>query len=165
MISISVTCPQRIQIENRQARNRKREKSPAVKAKIAAWVIGKLCSCGCKRPANMAHHPKGELYETDEAYLNLNECEPYYSSCHHNMHKGLVRCPTCTGWMRPGNDKCFKCQGWRRQNCKKGLLRHPCDHNTGQQQCRRDGQLLVCGRSPKKAEGCDYFKKREAVHG
>lgn len=111
--SFFVTCPQAIRTANRKARNRKREKKPEVRALVKAWCIGKVCSCGCGRPANTAHHPRGELYESDLRYLNLNECEPYYHTCHHLHHRGLVRCPSCGGWMRQGNEKCAKCQGCR----------------------------------------------------
>jgi hypothetical protein len=157
--SFFVTCPQAISTANRKARNRKREKKPAVRALVKAWCIGKVCSCGCGRPANTAHHP-GELYESDLRYLNLNECEPYYHTCHHLHHRGYIRCPSCGGWMRQGNEKCAKCQGWRRYkdlHRSSGHTRHPCNKNLGQQKCR-DGR--VCGRSPVKAEGCDWFVAR-----
>ena len=100
-----------IRIQNRQAKNRKREVDPALVAIKKQWCIGKVCDCGCGRPANTPHHPKGELYENDPAYADPANWEPYYHTCHHNLHKGLVRCPTCTGWMQPGNEKCYRCQG------------------------------------------------------
>lgn len=152
------TCQPRIQIENRQAKNRKREQDPARKAAVKAWCKDKLCSCGCGQPANCAHHPSDNLY--DDEWANLDECEPWYSRCHHLHHKGLARCPSCGGWMRAGNEKCAKCQGHRVHNTKMGYVRHPCGKNFGRQRCT---ERIVCRRSPAKAEGCDYFIPRKAV--
>ena len=152
----ATTCPQEIARIGRQARNRKREKDPALVALKKEWCVGKVCSCGCGRAANTPHHPRGALYENDLVYADPENWEPYYHTCHHNMHKGLVRCPSCGGWMRSGNEKCAKCRGWRYKNRK--LIRHPCDKNLGQQRCR-DGR--ICARSPRKAEGCDWFVARK----
>lgn len=158
MSSISVTCPQAIAAINHKARNREREKDPAVKALVRAWCKGKVCSCGCGKPANTAHHPEGKLYETDLIYLDLNNCEPFWYWCHRMMHAGFVRCPECGGWMRRGREKCSKCFGWKRN--RKKPRKHPCLKNSGPQQCR---QKCVCPYPPKKAEGCDHYTARVKV--
>ena len=150
------TNPQRIRIDNRQADNRQRESNPDRKAAVKAWCIGKLCTCGCGKPANCAHHPTDDLY--GDEWGNLDECEPYTGRCHHMKHKGYDRCPECGGWMKRGSEKCAKCRGWRARNLKKGVVRHPCEDNEGRQVCRT---RLVCPYSPQKAENCDYFKKRK----
>jgi hypothetical protein len=62
--------------------------------------------------------------------------------------------------MVPGREKCSKCESWRSKNVKRGKVKHTCAHNTGRQRCQRNGQLLVCGRNPRNAEGCDYFKAK-----
>lgn len=103
----SVTNPGAIRAQNRQTRNRKREVSPERKAAVKAWCVGKLCSCGCGKPANCAHHPSDDLYQDE--WANLDECEPYNSRCHHLHHKGLERCPSCGGWMKAGAETCFNC--------------------------------------------------------
>ena len=154
----SCTCQPRIQIENRQARNRKRERNPARRAQVKAWCAGKLCSCGCGQSANTPHHPSDSLYEDE--WANLDECEPWKAWCHHLHHKGLERCPVCHGWMKRGREKCWKCEPHRVHNLRTGHTRHPCGKNEGQQRCK-DGR--VCARSPAKAEGCDYFTPRKAV--
>ncbi|MCU0651139.1 MAG: hypothetical protein MUC52_02785 [Candidatus Omnitrophica bacterium] len=86
MNTISVTCPAEIARINRQARNRKREKNPVLVAIKRKWCEGKTCSCGCGRPANTPHHPRGELYENDAAYIDPDNWEPYYHICHHRYH-------------------------------------------------------------------------------
>lgn len=164
MISISVTNPQRLRADLRQANNRQREQAPERKAAVERWCIGKLCSCGCGQPANCAHHPTDDLY--GDQWADLSECEPYNSGCHHMRHKGYDRCPECGGWMKRGSEKCAKCRGWRARNTKRGIVRHPCSHNIGRQRCQRDGRVLVCPYSPRTAQQrCDpdHFKIREAV--
>lgn len=145
-------CPAEIARVNRQARNRLRERNPAVRALVKAWCIGKICSCGCGRPATTAHHPTDDLYESDIRYLNLSQCEPYYHHCHYMRHRGFERCPACNGWMRQGSEKCAKCRGWRHKNKRK--IVHPCAKNLGQQRCAQKG---VCCYSPRKAGECRAF--------
>lgn len=167
----TTSCPQAIAAANRKTRNRKREQDPAVRALVKAWCVGKVCSCGCGRPANMAHHPTDDLYASDIRYLNLDECEPFFHTCHHNMHHGLIRCPGCGGWMRQGSEKCAKCRGTvRTQKDRNGRIykstykrRHPCLKNLGQQRCR---EKIVCPYSPRKApDGCRAFVARKKEGG
>jgi len=154
-LSIPTTCPAEIARIGRQARNRKRERDPKVRAAVQAWCKGKVCSCGCGKPSNTAHHPTDDLYTTDIRYLNLSEWEPYYHHCHFMLHRGFERCPVCKGWMKAGSEKCSKCRGWRRRNLR--LIRHPCLKNVGQQQCT---QKIVCSFSPRKSAGCGAFVAR-----
>ena len=155
MSSITVTCPQRISINNRQANNRAREADPARKAAVEAWCVGKLCTCGCGQPANCAHHPTDDLYQDE--WADLSQCEPWQSFCHHMHHRGFERCPECKGWMRKGREKCAKCSGWRKRNQLSGRIWHPCRKNLGRQKCT---ELIVCSYSPKKARVCDHFGER-----
>lgn len=157
MMAISRTiCPQEIAATNRKVKNRRREQNPEVRAAVKEWVKGKLCACGCGKEANMAHHPTRDLYR-DSRYSDQSEWIPYYHKCHFNMHRHLVRCPVCKGWMREGNEKCAKCQGWRYRNIKVGHNRHPCGANTGSQRCSLNG---VCPYNPQKAPGCRKFVVR-----
>ena len=166
---ITTVCPDTIRIANRQSRNRRREKSAKVKRAIREWCKGKMCTCGsdfntkpCGRPATTAHHPKGYFYETEEAYLNLSECSAYHHMCHQNAHKGLVRCPTCTGWMKPGKyESCWICRGRpsgkRDPNTKPP--RHPCAKRLRLQIC---ADKKICPYSWQKAEEkCEHFVRRE----
>jgi hypothetical protein len=159
-LSIPTTCPQDIARMGRQARNRKRERDPKVRALVKAWCKEKLCSCGCGKKADTAHHPTDDLYASNYQYLKLDECEPYYHHCHFVRHRGFERCPECHGWMKAGSEKCAKCRGWRYKNRKH--LKHPCFKNVGQQRCT---QKIVCPFSPRKAPmdppaGCRAFEAR-----
>ena len=156
IVALSTTCPQEIAAINRKAKNRYRERK--IRAEVIEWCKGKVCSCGCGRPANMAHHPTDDIYRSDLLYHNLDQCEPYYHRCHYNMHHGNVRCPSCGGWMKAGAEKCAKCRGWRHKNKRK--TRHPCAANTGNQRCSLNG---ICAWSPKKAIGCRKFIERVRV--
>jgi len=104
-----VTCPQRIRADTRQDRNRERELNPEQREKRRLWCVGKVCSCGCGRDANTAHHPRGELYETDALYFNLDNCEPYYHICHQKKHEGYVPCEICGTLVKPGYTVCWNC--------------------------------------------------------
>ena len=155
---IAVTCPAEIARIGRQARNRTRERDPARRKAVRAWCVGKECSCGCGKPANTPHHPSGDLYK--DKWADLSECEPYYHICHHLLHKGYLRCPSCKGWMRPGYEKCWKCRGRPGGKHRIRRHRHPCLKNLGQQRCSEKG---VCPHSPRKAAGrCERFAAREA---
>ena len=179
MSSISVTCPQRIQITNRKARNRQRWRSPLWKQRVQEHIIGKPCECyryfgpniqPCGKPANTPHHDNGEDYEDDERYMDPANWIPFNSSCHHNLHKGLVRCPECGGWMHPGRVRCSRCDGWsgakarRKRNGHR--INHACGNCIGKQRCRRkkkDGRvgLYICPHSSRKAEAdCEHFVRR-----
>jgi hypothetical protein len=153
MSTLSTVCPQEIATIYRRATNRRRERE--IRAEVIEWCVGKVCSCGCGRPANMAHHPTDDMYVTELRYHNLNQCEPYYHRCHYMMHKRFVRCPGCGGWMKEGSEKCSKCRGWRPRN--KRNTRHPCGANTGSQRCSLNG---VCHYAPKKAPDCRKFIAR-----
>jgi hypothetical protein len=161
MNTISVTCPAEIARINRQARNRKREKNQVLVAIKRKWCEGKTCSCGCGRPANTPHHPRGELYENDAAYIDPDNWEPYYHICHHRYHTGWQHCPTCGKWMRPGSEQCWICAGKPRGK-RRRPPRHPCTHWFSQQTCRTERGIKVCPYSAKKAqEQCEQFEKRE----
>lgn len=155
MSTITVTNPQEIRKDNRQAHNREREQNPARKEAVRIWCTGKLCTCGCGQPANCAHHPTDDLYQDE--WADLSQCEPYQSWCHMMHHRGFERCPECRGWMRKGREKCAKCSGWRKRNQPSGRIRHPCRKNVGRQKCT---ELIVCSYSPKKASACDHFGER-----
>ena len=124
MNGISVTNPQRIRADNRQAHNREREATPERREEVRLWCIGKQCSCGCRQDANCAHHPGDDLY-ADEIWANLDECEPYQSFCHTLHHKGYVRCLGCGGWMRKGREECSKCSGWKKNQNKTRKVVNP----------------------------------------
>lgn len=155
MTSLAVTCPQAIRALNRKTRNRKREREN--RAAVIAWCQGKVCSCGCGRPANTAHHVADTLYADDEAYKDLDNCEPYYHTCHRMHHKGLERCPLCGGWMLRRSESCYRCRGVARTRSSRPH-RFPCLWHRRGQRClsplRYSG---ICDRSPKTAEGCDHF--------
>ena len=152
--SISVTNPQRIRIDIRQTKNRAREATPARKAEVAAWCVGKKCSCGCGRDATTPHHPSDTLY-ADEIWADLRESEPWYYKCHSMYHRGFERCPRCGGWMHHGKEYCYKHDSWKR--CKpRG--RHPCRFHSGPQKCRKK---IACPYPPRKAEECNMFEQKE----
>lgn len=157
MSTITVTNPQEIRKDNRQAHNREREANPERKAAVKAWCEGKTCTCGCGQPANCAHHPTDDLYEDE--WANLDECEPWQSFCHHMHHRGFVRCPECSGWMRPGKEMCSKCRGvtkaTRRRHC-----RHPCPKNRGSQKCAFSWSP-VCSYSPQRALECSWYANHQ----
>ena len=153
-----------IRINNRQYDNRKRERTPARRAEVKAWCSGKLCTCGCGRPANTPHHPHDGLYQ-DEYWADLRECEPWYHQCHHNYHHGLVRCPECGGWMKQGREKCAKCSGWTRTAKKPRHAWHSCGWNRGNQQCsnsaRRDRICPYNSRDAPNRCDADHFAARK----
>jgi hypothetical protein len=155
--AIQTTCPQEIAAIYRKATNRRRERQ--IRAEVVEWCKGKVCSCGCGRLANLAHHPADDLYILDPIYKDLDNCEPYFHRCHYMMHKEFVRCPGCGGWMKKGSEKCSKCRGWRPRN--KRHTRHPCAANTGSQRCSLNG---VCHYSPQKSKNCRKFIERVRVN-
>jgi len=106
----SVTCPQAIRADLRKKQNIRRLLKPKQKKERKVWCIGKVCVCGCGRPANTPHHPSGDLYETDEKYFNLDGCVPYYHICHNRMHKGYVPCEKCGTLIKPCYTVCFNCR-------------------------------------------------------
>lgn len=153
---LDCTSPPNIRIANRQEINRKRERDPALIKIKKAWCKGKKCSCGCGRDANTAHHPRGELYESDPVYYDSSQWEPYYSGCHQNLHRGYVKCPSCGGWMKPGKEMCWKCRG---KPSGKHRLRYPCKFRLQLQRCSK---RIICPYGYKSAEQqCEIFEKRE----
>ena len=153
----SCTNSARIRINNRQARNRRREKEH--RSEVIAWCIGKKCTCGCGQDADVAHHVSDDLYKDDEAYLDLANCDPYYHQCHSQHHRGYCRCPKCRGWMKRGREQCAKCEGWRSVNIRLRKIRHPCRFNLGKQKCTL---RIACPFTPKKAPtDCNKFQARE----
>ena len=162
MTPLAVTCPQQIRTQNRKANNRKREQDPERRAIVKAWCIGKLCSCGCGKQANTAHHVSDDLYADEGEYKDLANCEPYYHTCHNNYHKGLERCPTCKGWMARGADRCSKCRGvvWKSSRPR----RFPCGWHRASQRCLSPIRYSkVCDRSAGTCFGCDHFIERVMV--
>lgn len=157
MSTISVTCPQEIRKDNRQARNREREANPERKAAVKAWCEGKTCTCGCGQPANCAHHPTNDLYEDE--WANLSECEPWQSFCHHMHHNGFVRCAECGGWMRPGKEMCSKCRGVTKAT-RRRHNRHPCPKNRGSQKCAFVW-APVCSYSATRALECSWYANHQ----
>jgi len=145
--SIAVTNPHQIAIDNRQTNNRQREKEN--RAAVIRWCIGKVCTCGCGKPANVAHHVSDELYKDETAYLDLANCDPYRAWCHRMHHKGFVRCPVCHGWMREGRDKCAKCSGWKKHKFIKS--HHPCKSHLKSGRCSKSRIGSQCLYSPNKA--------------
>ena len=159
MSSGAVTCPQRIRADNRQEANRAREQTAERRKAVFEWTRGKLCSCGCGKAANCAHHPTDDLY--GDQWADLSQCEPYNPNCHRMKHRGYERCPECGGWMARGSEKCSRCRGY--SGLARQKSRHPCGRHRGQQRCQRDGRVFICSRSPKTAEGCDHLLEREAA--
>ena len=166
MIAIRTTCPQEIQIHNRKAKNRGRERSIIMRAEVRAWVAGKKCSCGCGRDATTAHHPRGDLYKSEELYMDKSQWEPYYHACHSHLHKGYVRCPECHRWMRPGFDTCYTCRGRPGDKRKKAIYqyrnrsKHPCSHRYKLQVCAMNGRTRLCSYGYLRAEQCPDFERR-----
>ena len=163
---LATTCPQEIARVQRQARNRKRERDPELMAMKKKWCEGKVCDCGCGRPADTPHHPFGALYENDSAYADPTNWEPYYHTCHHCMHHGFERCPGCGGWMRPGHEKCAICRGTvtikqKRNGGKYRCTRkdhHPCRFHQIAQRCT---VRHICCYSPKRCRECERFQERK----
>ena len=155
----SVTCPRDIRRINRQAKNRKREKEN--RAAVIAWCEGKKCSCGCGSYADMAHHTSDNLYKDEIAYRDLDNCDPYYHSCHTMHHRGYERCPKCGGWMKRGSEMCYACRKityGERIVTNQRKVRHPCLKNIGKQRC---SEKNLCPHPPAKARSCAYFKERK----
>ena len=156
---LACTSPDNIRIANRHSRNRRRERDPALVKTKKAWCKGKVCACGCNRPANTAHHPRGELYESDPAYYDPTQWEPYYHNCHRMMHKGFEKCPKCGRWMKPGFEMCWTCRGKPYYGTYRKPSRHPCAKRLRLQVC---SDKRICPYSWQKAERqCEHFVKRE----
>jgi hypothetical protein len=154
MSSITCTSQANIAIENHRASQEQICGDPHHQADVDAWVKGKVCSCGCGRPATTPHHPDLNVYGTEE-YHDLSLCEPYYWHCHKMLHKGFVRCPECSGWMRPGHEMCSKCRGVTKAT-RRRHNRHPCPKNRGSQKCAF-AWAPVCSYSPKRALECNWY--------
>lgn len=158
--------PDNIRIQNRQAKNRKRERDPKRRAEVKKWCEGKLCTCGCGQPANTPHHPGDNCY-ADEIWADLRECEPWRHTCHRRYHKGWVRCPQCGGWMKPGFEVCYKCSGGGKTHTRKKIpfrIDHPCQDHRRTGRCGTDNGFGQCQYSAKDAEGrCEEFRARKAV--
>lgn len=175
----SVISPQNIAKDNRQYNNRKRERNPARRKEVKEWCRGKKCECSptCNRLANTPHHPSDDLYKDE--WANLSECIPYNNRCHHNHHKGYVRCPSCGGWMKKGSEMCYTCykkehpdlveqseiRKVKRRRFVRGLrkrkpayLRFPCRFRKRDQRCSLGDN--ACGYSLKNVMKCRNYLSR-----
>ena len=173
MSTITVTSPQEIRAENRSWHLKIWWNDPEYKAIVARRIEGQSCHYCEKRPAATAHHDDPTSYGSKAEYFNPANMQPICLICHEQYRKQLIICPKCREHylMRDGPyEICAYCRGDFRLNKKGNFSKyphhrnnHPCGNHVGAERCQRNGFVVVCARSARKAEGCDYFSRREVT--
>ena len=164
------TCPQTIAAENHKCKTEKWWQDPEYRERSEMFLKQNRTCVYCGKKATLVHHDKKSSYYSREEYFNPANFTACCMRCHQEYRKGdHVICPVCRQhYMKRDAEKCQWCVGIKEPGRKtrrktRRKPRHPCTHSIGQQRCQRDGRLYVCSRSPKTADGCDHFRKREAV--
>jgi hypothetical protein len=160
------TCPATIAAENHKCKTEKWWQDSEYRERSEMFLKQNRTCAYCGKKATLVHHDKKSSYYSREEYFNPANFTACCMRCHQEYRKGdRVICPVCRQhYMKRDAEKCRWCVGIKDPGRKTRLKpRHPCTHSIGQQRCQRDGRLYVCSRSPKTADGCDHFRKREAV--